>query len=200
MTVTKILSELSRMSFLTLKKSGFTYGSQGCLLARNLENAWFQHCVTKPAHNVFLTSSDQATEATSYLKNVGGDVAPFALVALEHSKLKCNSEMFFEGEGCGINQKTAKVIVFNEGNSSKIAFQAIQRERKVWWRKLACQPSRFVLSEVKKSKGGEVVDILARFPFGDLTVESIKFCHDTQKFFPKVNVPFRLTNFYSNFR
>lgn len=173
---------LKRLSTCFLKlDTGFEYGPQGRLLFRNIENLWFHHCVTTSRYNVFLSRSDEFSKTIQDLKNAKIDALPFGLAAFENSKIAWNHSLLNSGSK-GIPHKIAKVVTLNDGLSTKDLFHKKQRERKAWWRKLSHQPSRFVLSEAKKSKNNEVIDIKAQYPFGDIVVETITYQRDVRKF------------------
>ncbi|KAG7189431.1 hypothetical protein KM043_017133 [Ampulex compressa] len=84
------------------------------------------------------------------------------------------------------SHKTAKVAVMTDKTESKELFHRVQKEHKTWWRKLAQDPSRFRLTEEKKIRNLDSVDIEAQFPFGNITVETIIYHHDPRKLFTQV--------------
>lgn len=166
--------------------SGFEYGPQGRLLLRNIENLWFHHCVTTSRYNVFLSGPDKFAKTIQGLKDANVDTLPFGLAAFVSSKSMWNQSLLnFDSKI--VPHKTAKVATFNDGLSTKDLFNKKQRERKAWWRKLSQQPSRFVLSEAKKVKNSEVIDIEAQFPFGNIIVETITYQRDLRKLLFQVN-------------
>ena len=184
MNLEAILKKLST-SFLKLE-SGFDYGLQGKLLFRNIENLWFHHNITTSRYNVFLSGSDKFTRTVQEIKNANIDALPFGLAAIETSKNAWNNSLL---NFCskGIPHTIAKVSTFDNGISTKDLFHKKQRERKSWWRKLSQQPSRFVLSEAKKAKNSEIIDIEAQFPFGSIVVETISYHRDMRKLLYQVN-------------
>lgn len=169
--------------FLNLSERMFVYGPQGKLLLRNLEEHWFAHCVTMPHYNVFLC--DAIADTLQLLRSNSLDVLPFALATLATSKSVWNESLLSAG-GKVSSHRIAKVNVFVDASDSKSLLHKKQRERKVWWRKLAQSPSRFVLAEAKKMRNLDMVEIEAQFPFGNITVETITHYPGVRKLYPQV--------------
>lgn len=183
MSLEAILKTISP-HFLNLSERGFIYGPQGKLLLRNLEEHWFAHCITMPRYNVF--PCDTIADTLQMLRsNLMDDVLPFALATLATSKNTWN-ESLLSANGKVSSQKTAKINVIVEASESKNLLHKKQRERKVWWRKLAQNPSRFTLAETKKTKNLDVTEIEAQFPFGNITVETITHYPGVRKLYPQV--------------
>ncbi|XP_011636517.1 DNA polymerase subunit gamma-2, mitochondrial [Pogonomyrmex barbatus] len=169
--------------FLGLSERIFTYGPQGKLLMKNLEGHWFTHCVTMSRHNVF--PCDTIAETLQLLQSSSmDDPLPFALATLATSKTVWNESLLPAG-GKISSHKTARVNVFVDALDSKNLLHKKQRERKVWWRKLAQCPSRFVLAESKKARSLDVTEIEARFPFGSIIVETITHYPSVRKLYPQ---------------
>ncbi|XP_014483470.1 PREDICTED: DNA polymerase subunit gamma-2, mitochondrial-like isoform X2 [Dinoponera quadriceps] len=173
--------------FLALSERGFTYGPQGRLLLRNLEEYWFTYCVTMPPYNVFpcdtsMSDTLQQLQSTSMAKDV-----PFALVTLTTTKnVGAWNESLVNDISYRVgSHRIAKINVITDALNSKSLLHNKQRERKVWWRKFAQCPSRFVLAEAKKVKNLDVTEIQARFPFGNITVETITHYPVTRKLYPQ---------------
>ncbi|XP_051171083.1 DNA polymerase subunit gamma-2, mitochondrial-like [Leptopilina boulardi] len=174
---------LQKLSACFLKiEAGFDYGPQGRLLLRNVENLWFHHCVTTSRYNVFLSGTDKFSKTIQDLKVANIDTLPFGLAAFDNSKIAWNQSLLNSGNKT-IVHKVAKVVTFCEESNSRDLFHKKQRERKAWWRKLVQQPSIFFLTESKKGKNNEVIDIKAEFPFGNITVETISHQRDVRKMF-----------------
>lgn len=173
--------------FLALTERGFTYGPQGRLLLRNLEEYWFMHCVTMPPYNVFpcdTSISDALQQLQS--SSMGKDV-PFALATLSTAKNTTWNEPLLNNTSYRVaSHRTAKINVITDALDSKNLLHNKQRERKIWWRKFAQCPSRFVLAEAKKVKNLDVTEIQARFPFGNITVETIAHYPVTRKLYSQV--------------
>lgn len=171
--------------FLSLSERTFAYGPQGRLLLRNLEEHWFSHCVTMPSYNVF--PCDAIPDALQLLRsNSMDDVLPFGLAALATSKSAWNESLLLETAGGKVpSHRTARINVFVDASDAKGLLHRMQRERKVWWRKLAQHPSRFVLAEAKKTRNLDVTEIEARFPFGNVTVETITHYPGVRKLYPQ---------------
>ncbi|XP_011329074.1 DNA polymerase subunit gamma-2, mitochondrial isoform X1 [Ooceraea biroi] len=167
--------------FLNLCERIFTYGPQGKLLLRNLEEHWYTHCVTMPRYNVF--PCDTIADTLQLLRSSSMDSAPFALAVIATSRSAWNEPLLPAGRVS--SHKIAKVNVIVDASESKSLLQRKQRERKVWWRKLVQSPSRFVLAEAKKAKGFDVTEIEAQFPFGNITVETITHYPGMRKLFPQ---------------
>lgn len=169
--------------FLNLSERMFAYGPPGKLLLKNLEEHWFAHCVTMPHYNVFLC--DTIADTLQLLRsNSMDDVLPFALATLATSKSPWN-EALLSTTGKIPSHRTAKINVFVDASDGKSLLHKKQRERKVWWRKLAQHPSRFVLAEAKKTRGLDVTEIEARFPFGNIIVETITHYPSVRKLYPQ---------------
>lgn len=173
--------------FLALSERGFTYGPQGRLLLRNLEEYWFTHCVTMPPYNVFPCDSS-ISDALQLLQSLSMDKdVPFALATLITTKNLAWNEALLNDTGYRVaSHRTAKINIIADALDSKNLLHNKQRERKVWWRKFAQCPSRFVLAEAKKVKNLDVTEIQARFPFGNITVETITHYPVTRKLYPQV--------------
>ncbi|XP_015588998.1 DNA polymerase subunit gamma-2, mitochondrial [Cephus cinctus] len=168
--------------FINLTERGFTYGPQGKMLYRNVENLWFQHCITMPHYNVFPTSSDQVNETLNYLADTAVDTLPFGLAIIENSKTTWN-QSFFQPGWKTFSHKIAKVSIIANESTAKDLFHKKQRERKVWWRKIAQDPSRFAFTEAKRSKNRESIEIEAQFPFGNIVVDTITHNRNVRKLF-----------------
>lgn len=176
--------------FLSLSERMFTYGPQGRLLLRNLQEHWFTHCVTMPHYNVF--PCDAITDTLQLLRNNSMDeMLPFALSTLTTSKSAWNESLLLAG-GKALSHRIAKINVFVDASDSKSLLHKKQRERKVWWRKLAQHPSRFVLAEAKKTKNLDTTEIEAKFPFGNIIVETITHYPGVRKLYPQVRFINRL--------
>lgn len=174
--------------FLALSERGFAYGPQGRLLLRNLEEHWYAHCVTMPRYNVFPCDAPIG-DALQLLRDCSlDDDVPFALAALATSKSAAWNESQSHEIGCRVtSHRTAKVNVIVDASESKNLLHKKQRERKVWWRKLAQCPSRFVLAEAKRARNLDAMEIQARFPFGSITVETIAhYPGGVRKLYPQV--------------
>jgi len=168
--------------FLSLSERMFVYGPQGKLLLRNLEDHWFLHCVTMPHYNVF--PCDMITDTLQLLRSNSMDVLPFALATLATSKSAWNEPLLSSSKIS--SHRTAKISVFVEASDSKSLLHKKQRERKVWWRKLAQHPSRFVLAEAKKTRNLDVTEIEAQFPFGNIIVETITHYPSVRRLYSQV--------------
>ncbi|KAI4486114.1 PREDICTED: DNA polymerase subunit gamma-2, mitochondrial [Polistes canadensis] len=169
-------------TFMNFSKNGFIYGSQGNMLLRNLEAHWFLHCVTMSPYNVFLTTNDMIKHNLQVLDNMNINEIPYGLGIIEDTKTSWNQSIL--PKECKVaSHKIAKTITFVHNSQSKDLFYKKQRERKMWWRKLTQNPSRFLLTESRKSKNREIIDIEVSFPFGNIIVESIIYQHDVQKLF-----------------
>lgn len=170
--------------FLSLTERTFAYGPQGKLLLRNLEEHWFAHCVTMPSYNVF--PCDAITDTLQLLRsNSMDEVLPFALATLATSKSAWNESSLPAGSKV-LSHRIAKINVFVDASDSKSLLHKKQRERKVWWRKLAQHPSRFVLAEARKTRNLDVTEIEAQLPFGNIIVETIVRYPGVRKLYPQV--------------
>ncbi|KOC61237.1 DNA polymerase subunit gamma-2, mitochondrial [Habropoda laboriosa] len=182
MTIVHILKELSE-HFISFTEHGFMYGPQGKMLLRNLEEHWFLHCITMSRYNIFL--SDEFNNTIDFITKTGMSNIPFGLATIKKSKHSWNQSVSVIQK---LNyHKTAEIAIFNNNIETEDLFHKIQKERKIWWRRLAQCPSRFKLTEAKKIKSLDTVDIKAQFSFGSITVERIT-CHtDVQKLFSQVD-------------
>ncbi|KYN38778.1 DNA polymerase subunit gamma-2, mitochondrial [Trachymyrmex septentrionalis] len=168
--------------FLSLSERMFVYGSQGKLMLKNLEEHWFSHCVTMPHYNVF--PCDTIADTLQQLRSNSMDMLPFALATLgTSSKSVWNESLLSVGKVP--SHRIAKINVFVDASDSKDLLHKKQRERKVWWRKLAQHPSRFVLAEAKKTRNLDVTEIEAQFPFGNIIVETITHYPGVRKLYPQ---------------
>lgn len=169
--------------FLSLSERVFAYGPQGKLLFRNLEEHWFAHCVTMPRHNVF--PCDSVADTLQLLRNNSmGDSLPFALATLATMSKSTWNESLLSTKIS--SHRIAKINVIVDASESNSLLHKKQRERKVWWRKLAQYPSRFVLAESRKTRNLDVTEIEAQFPFGNVTVETITYYPGIRKLYPQV--------------
>ncbi|KAI4499738.1 hypothetical protein M0802_004994 [Mischocyttarus mexicanus] len=152
------------------------------MLLRNLEAHWFLHCITMSPYNVFLTTNDMIKHTLKVLDNMNINEMPYGLGIIEDTKTSWNQSIL--PKECKMSShKIAKTITFVYNDQSKDLFYKKQRERKMWWRKLTQNPSRFLLTESRKLKNREIIDIEVSFPFGNIVVESIIYQRDVQKLF-----------------
>ncbi|XP_043288010.1 DNA polymerase subunit gamma-2, mitochondrial [Venturia canescens] len=167
--------------FINLIDRGFVYGSQGKLLRRNIESLWFDHCVTQPPYNVFLTSSEKFSDTLATLYKTTINSLPFGLAFIEPTKSLWNCHLnspSFES----FSHDTARITVLTDEVNGKDMYHRKQRERKVWWRKYSRNPSRFGIAEAKKiGKSRETIEIIANFSFGHIVVETITYQQDARK-------------------
>ncbi|XP_012283993.1 DNA polymerase subunit gamma-2, mitochondrial [Orussus abietinus] len=183
MTVDAVLKSLGT-NFLSVTDRGFIYGPLGCLLRRNIETFWFRNCAMALTYNIFFTSPDRIPETLRVSKDITPNDAPFGLAMLNDIRTPWNHSTF-SSDIKTIPHRTARVTVIIDELEAKNLFHKKQRERKVWWRKFARSPSRFQLTENKRVKNYDVVDIEAQFPFGNIIVETITHRHDARKLFPQ---------------
>lgn len=181
MNITHVLKELSA-HFLTVTESGFKYGPQGKMLLKNLEEHWFLHCITMSRYNVFL--SDEIHDTLNFITKTEMSDVPFGLATIKNSKNYWAQNMLTIQKSNV--HKIAEIAIFNSDTETKDLFHKIQKERKIWWRRLAQYPSRFKLTEAKRVKNCDVIDIEAQFSFGNLIVEKITYHTDVQKLFSQV--------------
>ncbi|XP_028520306.2 DNA polymerase subunit gamma-2, mitochondrial [Apis cerana] len=182
MNIINILKELSP-HFINFTTQGLKYGPQGKMLLKNLEEQWFLHCITMSRYNMFL--SDEFNDTINFITSTEMSDIPFGLATIKNSKYQWDSNILSIQKSN--YHRTAETAIFNNDAETKDLFYKIQKERKIWWRKLAQNPSRFKLSEAKKIKNYTIVDIEAQFSFGNLTLERITYHTDVQKLFSQVN-------------
>ncbi|KAG5309620.1 GATC amidotransferase, partial [Acromyrmex insinuator] len=130
-----------------------------------------------------LTTSKGKKNTLQQLRSNSMDMLPFALVTLGTSKSVWNESLLSVSKV--LSHKIAKINVFVDASDSKDLLHKKQRERKVWWRKLAQHPSRFVLAEAKKTRNLDVTEIEAQFPFGNIIVETITHYPGIRKLYPQ---------------
>lgn len=167
---------------MALGEKGFVYGPQGELFRRNLESLWIKNSVTLPSFNVFLIPPDKMPSHVCDLTKMSVDESPVGVAFMENSKNFWNQELVSKS----ICHRVARAATIGDESVMQNLFYKLQRERKVWWRKLAKDPGIFVLNEAKRTKGSEVMELKANFGFGDIVVENLVFYHDLKKFFPQV--------------
>lgn len=163
------------------------YKPLGRLLLRNLEEYWFMHCVTMAPYNVFSCDTS-ISDALQQLQSFSMDKdVPFGLAMFTTIKnVMWNESLLNDTDYRVTSHRIAKINVIADVLNSKNLLYNKQRERKIWWCKFAQCPSRFVLAEVKKVKNFDVTEIQARFPFGNITVETITHYPITCKLYPQV--------------
>ncbi|CAG5092811.1 Similar to BRAFLDRAFT_270748: Glutamyl-tRNA(Gln) amidotransferase subunit C [Cotesia congregata] len=167
-------------TFLNLDR-GFVFGPQGKLLRRNLENLWFQSNIIKPFYNVFLTSTDKVSETLENLKTLGIEEKPLGIAIIEESKNSWNTEILNAYPKLN-SHRTGKVTIITNANEGKELYHKTQRERKIWWRKLSREPSRFKFTDSKKlSKNKDTTEITVNFEFGSIVIETITHQQDIKK-------------------
>ncbi|KAL7288678.1 hypothetical protein TKK_0017405 [Trichogramma kaykai] len=184
----KILNILGP-TFLSFKEFGFAYGLQGSLVRRNLEKLWFQHCITMAKHNVFFIHSNNLMSNINDISDVGLDNVPFGIAEIDEVKNTWNESIPILNSR-SISHRVAKITTVYESDDSIISvkdlFYKKQRERKSWWRKISENPSIYFMSEIKRDKGKEYAEIEARFPFGNIVVETLNFKNSAKKLLPSV--------------
>lgn len=185
MNIANILKELSG-HFISLTEYGLKYGPQGKMLLKNLEEQWFLHCITMSRYNIFL--SDESNNTLNFIIKTEMSDIPFGLAKIENSKNYWTSDLL-PMKKSNIH-RIVETTIFQNDTETKDLFHNIQKERKIWWRKLAQFPSRFKLTEEKKIKNCNVVDIEAQFPFGNVVVEKIAYHTDVRKLFSQVSYIF----------
>lgn len=182
MSITNILKELST-HFINLTEHSLIYGPQGKLFLKNLEEHWYLHCVTMSRYNIF--PSDDLNNTLSFISKTALFDIPFGLANIKSTKNSWNKNVLDMAKFNA--HKVGEISVLNNTVEMKDMFHKIQKERKIWWRKLAQCPSRFKLAEAKKLKNLDVIDIEAQFSFGSVTVERITYHKDVQKLLSQVD-------------
>lgn len=184
MSIEHILKVIGK-TFMNFSKNGFTYGPQGNMLLRNIEANWVQHCITMSPYNMFMTTTDKFKHTMKILEDMNVNDIPYGLAMIEDSKNSWNQSIL--PSECKItSHRTLKSITLTHNSQSKDLFYKKQRERKMWWRKLTQNPSRFVLSEIKGQKNRDIIDIEVQLPFGNIIVESIIYQRDVQKLLTEI--------------
>ncbi|XP_066602787.1 DNA polymerase subunit gamma-2, mitochondrial [Prorops nasuta] len=175
MSLNNMLNKINKL-FLYFNGSKFIYGPHGKLLLRSIEHYWCLDSVTMPNYNVFLISNDSISDMFKTLNNNLTDI-PFGLAMIEESKMLWNQSIL-PIESKIISHKVGKVVLFEDISNSKTLFYKKHKDRKIWWRKLAKNPSRFGITEVKSVKNKKIVNIEAKFSFGNIIVETITYNPD----------------------
>lgn len=166
MSASRVLKAVSK-NFLNLSEHGLVYGPQGRMLLRNLEEHWFLHCVTMSPYNIFL--SEKFVDTLNFLMNSPMGKIPFGVAGVSDSKDSWNESV----QSLKLERhREARIAVFDRCTEAKSLYHKMQKERKVWWRRLAQQPSRFQI-KAKETEDLDSVDVEAEFSFGTVTVEKI---------------------------
>ncbi|XP_043252737.1 DNA polymerase subunit gamma-2, mitochondrial [Colletes gigas] len=190
MNIIRILKELNA-NFINLAQHDLIYGPQGRMLLKNLEDHWFLHCVTMSRYNIFL--SDKITDTLNFITKTAMDDIPFGLATIKNSKNQWNQTNI--PSNCEFKpHRTAEIAVFNNDIESKNLYHKLQKERKIWWRKIAQFPFRFKVTESKKIKNFDTVDVEAHFSFGTIVVERITYHTDVRKLFSQIDNKKDFTN------
>ncbi|XP_076666324.1 DNA polymerase subunit gamma-2, mitochondrial [Andrena cerasifolii] len=182
-TITHVLKELSA-NFISLAEHGLVYGPQGRMLLKNLEDHWLLHCVTMSRYNTFL--SDKCVNDFNFVTKTGMSNIPFGLAKIKNSRNDWNQNIAPTVSKLNLH-KTAEIYVFNNNIEAKDLYHKVQKERKIWWRKLAQNPSKFKVTEPRKIKNVDLVDIEAHFSFGTVTVERIAYHTDVRKLLSQID-------------
>ena len=182
-TITHVLKELSA-NFISLAEHGLVYGPQGRMLLKNLEDHWLLHCVTMSRYNTFL--SEKCVNDFNFVTKTGMSDIPFGLAKIKSSRNDWNQSIVPTVSKLN-HHKTAEIYVFNNNIETKDLYHKVQKERKIWWRKLAQNPSKFKVTEPRKIKNVDLVDIEARFSFGTVTVERIAYHTDVRKLLAQID-------------
>ena len=182
-TITHVLKELSA-NFISLAEHGLVYGPQGRMLLKNLEDHWLLHCVTMSRYNTFL--SDKSVNDFDFVTKTGMSDLPFGLAKIKSSKNDWNQSIAPTASKLNLH-RTAEIYVFNNDIETKDLYHKVQKERKIWWRKLAQNPSKFKVTEPRKIRNVDLVDIEAHFPFGAVTVERIAYHTDVRKILSQID-------------
>ncbi|XP_054015899.1 DNA polymerase subunit gamma-2, mitochondrial [Hylaeus anthracinus] len=177
-------------NFVSLTEQKFAYGPQGSMVLRNLEEQWFLHCVTMSRYNIFL--SEKVSDTLNFIVKSSTSDVPFGLAVIENSKNSWNQSVAIDSKWK--HQRIGTITIFNNDMESKDLYHKLQKERRIWWRKLAQRPSRFKVTEPKKKKNLDTVDIEAQFPFGTVVVEKITYHTDIQKMFSEIDNKKDFTN------
>ncbi|XP_076301898.1 DNA polymerase subunit gamma-2, mitochondrial [Lasioglossum baleicum] len=177
MSASRVLKEISR-NFVSFSEHGLVYGPQGRMLLKNLEEHWFSHCITMSPYNIFL--SEQFSDTLNFLTESPMGRIPFGLATVKDSTDLWNESTL--PTALKLNRhKNARIAILDSSVEAKSLYHKVQKERKVWWRKLAQQPSRFKITEAKRIEDLDSVDIEAEFSFGTITVERIVYHNDIGK-------------------
>ena len=182
-TITHVLKELSA-NFISLAEHGLVYGPQGRMLLKNLEDHWLLHCVTMSRYNTFL--SEKCVNDFNFVTKTGMSDIPFGLAKIKSSRNDWNQSIMPTVSKLNLH-KTAEIYVFNNNIETKDLYHKVQKERKIWWRKLAQNPSKFKVTEPRKIKNVDLVDIEAHFSFGTVTVERIAYHTDVRKLLAQID-------------
>ncbi|KAJ8682701.1 hypothetical protein QAD02_018493 [Eretmocerus hayati] len=141
-------------------------------------------------YNVFQIFPNTLSTSLQDLVDVGLDSVPYGIAEIEEVKNSWNQHLVPLGSK-SIQHRIAKLTTVYESDdavsSVKDLFYTKQRERKSWWRRISENPSIYHLSELKKERGKEFIEIEARFPFGNIVVETIHFKRNAKNFFKDEN-------------
>ncbi|XP_054259319.1 DNA polymerase subunit gamma-2, mitochondrial [Macrosteles quadrilineatus] len=148
------------------------------LLANNIRREWQNDIVTQSNNNVSILSGNLNTKwqddcYSSFRQHLqlGSKKLPFGLVfmlrdvPLPKSGREAQSRRLYHQSKTNLY----RCLKFIDPKRSQQYFYRLQRLRNIWWRKLARDPEIFQIKEVE----GEAVEIVAKLPWIEETVETI---------------------------
>jgi len=184
----KVVQHLEGFGFLKIiEKEGavnnFKYGPLGELLFENLRREWIFSNTLKREHNVFnfsCGSQESLIKDTDHvfkiIKNLTNCEVPFSLA---ETRL-CEKEPSELPSLLPQNHTVARLLGFFGPQDAEQYFYSWIQERKRWWRLFSLDPGKFSFGQVEKVEEGDYEEskILAKFPWGDHCLETIRFLRD----------------------
>jgi DNA polymerase gamma 2 len=157
----------------------------GTLLQQNLYTEWFSNVVLNKDFHVFPCSNG-FSETFDFAKQICLGTFPFGLT--QSTQIKHKLENQFEKQKNGVNflnyfeeDTVLECFVFLPPSDTTHFFHQWQKERRIWWRKFSASPGRYILTDIKDGNNGEQsVDIIAKYPWGEQLIESLKVVNDVK--------------------
>lgn len=189
----KIVDFCTRNSFLKIVESSPTnqllleQGLPGTLLEENLRREWFDNFLNSKEIPVFYSKGD-FKDTFIYAKSLMNNMMPFGIIEVipitnklpdikkgpinlsDSSELTGNFSDYF------LNDSRLLYTVFMAPSMANQLFHQIQRQRKIWWRKISASPGRYHLSDIQNGDlncSKSFVNISAKYKWGKQTLESI---------------------------
>ncbi|XP_075230589.1 DNA polymerase subunit gamma-2, mitochondrial [Lycorma delicatula] len=167
----------------------FHFGPAGELLVQNIQREWiFSNVTAREPSSIFQHYSPGTVDNVlrlkdAYLssKSLTNGHLPFGLVEVRGDKNLNKSDN--ESNNFDFLPAICHQLLYYAFISPQEGpqfFYRWQQHRQMWWRKFSMDPGRFSLTETKNDKEGKV-EIKAKFPWGLITIESIRN-HSTEFF------------------
>ncbi|XP_044760094.1 DNA polymerase subunit gamma-2, mitochondrial [Coccinella septempunctata] len=165
-------------------------GLPGALLEENLKREWFDNFLNSKEIPVFYNKGD-FKDTYIQAKKLMMNVMPFGIIELKSfvnkSRNKENSlligtdssELSSSFSDYFMNDSRLLYTIFLPPTTANQSFHQIQRQRKIWWRKISASPGRYTLGDIQNGEttldaSYSSVNIYAKYPWGNQLLESIK--------------------------